>query len=92
MTTWYTISRANDMQGIIAEEETGRMVAVSYDVKDAPLLAAAPDMLEALRLWDEGFSDGEEFTAAQFVEWVNGNRRAARAAIQKATEELTVRK
>lgn len=36
-------------QGIIIEEETGRDVAVSYDGdKDGALLAAAPELREAL--------------------------------------------
>jgi hypothetical protein len=35
-------------QGIIADEETGRTVAVVYDSKDGDILAAAPDMLAAL--------------------------------------------
>jgi len=35
-------------QGIIADEETGRTIAVVYDSKDGELLAAAPELLEAL--------------------------------------------
>ena len=31
------------------DENTGRNVAVAYDEKDAALLAAAPDMAEALK-------------------------------------------
>ena len=46
---WYT-SKGSMGQGIIAEEETGRNVAVAYDEKDAPLLAAAPALLEACNL------------------------------------------
>lgn len=48
MTTWYTAKTGGD-QGLIVEEGTGRNVAVAYDKKDAPLLAAAPDLLEACR-------------------------------------------
>ena len=44
---WYT-ANAGD-QGLIIDEETGRNVAVSYDKKDAKLIAAAPDLLDALR-------------------------------------------
>lgn len=36
-------------QGLIIEEQTGRTVAVSYDGKDAPLIAAASEMIQALR-------------------------------------------
>ena len=46
---------------------------------------AVPDLLAACQLWDQGFVDGEEFTADQFLAWVTVNRRAARAAIAKAT-------
>jgi hypothetical protein len=51
---------------------------------NARLASAAPDLLAACRMWDEGFVDGEEFDEKQFLEWVNKNRRAARAAIAKA--------
>lgn len=51
---------------------------------NAKLIAAAPDLLAACQLWDQGFTDGEQFTEGQFVKWVNDNRRAARAAIAKA--------
>ena len=35
-------------QGLIIDEATGRNVAVCYDSKDGPLIAAAPDLREAL--------------------------------------------
>jgi len=43
---WYTSNTAT--QGLIIEEETGRTIAVSYDKADAELIAAAPELLEAL--------------------------------------------
>ena len=45
--TWYEANTGNH-QGLIIEEETGKNIAVSYDKKDARLIAAAPDLLEAL--------------------------------------------
>lgn len=36
-------------QGLVISEATGANVAVTYDVKDADLVAAAPDMYEALQ-------------------------------------------
>jgi hypothetical protein len=45
---WYA-KNGSGGQGIVIDEDTGRSVAVAYDVKDAPLLAAAPEMAEALR-------------------------------------------
>ena len=44
-------------QGLIIEEQTGRTVAVSYDNKDAPLLAAAPEMLATLQACLEAMGD-----------------------------------
>lgn len=50
---WYLMPTAgHDMHGqsAIAQEATGNTVAVAYDGKaDARLLAAAPELLEALR-------------------------------------------
>lgn len=51
---------------------------------NANLIAAAPDLLAACKLWDQGFVEGEQFNEAKFLKWVNDNRRAARAAIAKA--------
>ena len=45
---WYAAKSAGDSQGLVIEEDTGRSVAVAYDVKDTPLLAAAPELLAAL--------------------------------------------
>lgn len=53
---------------------------------NARLIAAAPTMLSALQLWDQGFKDGEEFTQEQFMKWLNANRKAARDAIALATK------
>ena len=36
-------------QGIIADEDTGRSVAVVYDVRDAAIVAAAPKMKKLLQ-------------------------------------------
>lgn len=45
---WYVSSTGNH-QGLIVDEADGRNVAVAYDKQDAPLLAAAPALLEACR-------------------------------------------
>lgn len=44
---WYETSTGNH-QGLVVEEVTGRNVAVCYDKADAPLIAAAPELLAAL--------------------------------------------
>ncbi len=36
-------------QGLVIDDEDGRSVAVAYDTKDTPLLAAAPEMYEAIQ-------------------------------------------
>ena len=45
---WYVGNNSNDSQGLIIDENTGRNVAVTYDAKDAALIAAAPELLAAL--------------------------------------------
>jgi hypothetical protein len=45
---WYTTTKETDLQGLISCEITGKNIAVSYDPKDANLIAAAPDLYEAL--------------------------------------------
>ncbi|HUV97291.1 MAG TPA: hypothetical protein VMV98_07455 [Acidobacteriaceae bacterium] len=46
--SWYT-TKGSMGQGLVIDEADGRNVAVAYDEKDAPLLAAAPDLVRALR-------------------------------------------
>jgi len=45
---WYSKNSAGDHQGLIIEEATGKTVALTYDTKDASLVAAAPKLLAAL--------------------------------------------
>ena len=71
--SWYAARMGNDHQGLIIDEKTGRNVAVSYDKADAALIAAAPDLLAALK--DVLESDGD-LDAMDF--------RMYRDAIQKA--------
>jgi hypothetical protein len=68
-------------QGIVADEETGRTVAVVYDSKDGDLLAAAPDLLEAL----EGLADCAGLSALPgYKKELDGAVLTARQAIAKA--------
>jgi hypothetical protein len=58
--TWYTASTGNH-QGLVISEQTGADICVTYDKKDAPLIATAPKMLRAIHAlldcpdmnWDE---------------------------------------
>jgi hypothetical protein len=55
-------------QGLIIDEDTGRNVAVAYDKADAPLIAAAPALLEALEIAVEVLRDHnlDELMAGEF--------------------------
>lgn len=46
---WYTTTKDSDLQGRISSEVDGRSIAVTYATQDAYLIAAAPDLLEALK-------------------------------------------
>ena len=48
MKNWYCKQNTTG-QAIIADEDSGRTVAVAYDGTDGPLLAASPRLLDALR-------------------------------------------
>lgn len=45
---WYTMSKPEDRQGTVCCEGDGRTVAVTYDAKDAKMIAECPRMLDAL--------------------------------------------
>lgn len=75
-----------DVAEIHTEHDEGR--AYRWDEvarKNLTLAAAAPQLFAACRAWDEGFTEGEQFTPEQFRVWVNERRRLAREAIAAAT-------
>ena len=77
---WHT-ARTGNHQGLVIDE-AGRNVAVSYDEADAPLLAAAPELLAELKsvLWYyEAFRDGSPKGPTELEDIAS-----ARAAIRKA--------
>ena len=45
--SWFVSRRSAGRQGLVICEQSGRNVAVAYDGADAPVLAAAPDLLAA---------------------------------------------
>ena len=58
--SWYVSRRSAGRQGLVICEQSGRDVAVAYDGADAPVLAAAPELLAALSElvdYDEGSSE-----------------------------------
>ena len=44
---WYE-SKSSNHQGLVISERTGDTIAVTYDKRDAALIAAAPEMYSAL--------------------------------------------
>ena len=54
---WYAPNAGNDFQGMVVDEDTGRTVAVTYDSKDAPFIAAACNHINQLRDLMQAFSE-----------------------------------
>jgi hypothetical protein len=89
---WYTKSTETDRQGLVISETTGANVAVTYDPKDAAIVAASPDLLAACHellamailagglRGDDLPPTREPFSPA---DWLDGLKRG-RAAIAKA--------
>ena len=46
--TWHAAKMGNDYQGLVIDDTTGANIAVTYKAEDAPLVAAAPELLDAL--------------------------------------------
>ena len=86
---WYAQKAGNDPQGMVVEEETGRTVAVAYDHEDTALLAAAPELLSALKTTQSALKT--VLTALETLgEFAEDHKfiRTAWAAINKAEGEL----
>lgn len=81
-TEWYTNTKPGDSQGMVIDENGGRDVAVTYDPKDAALVAAAPALLAALQTLVEKREDkGLKF--GPYPEWY-----AARALVSMLNREM----
>ena len=55
--SWY-VAKTGNHQGLVIDEKTGANIAVAYDKADAPLLAAAPAMLDLLKRINQAFYVG----------------------------------
>jgi len=82
MRTWYESNTGNH-QGLIVCEKTGENIAVSYDKKNAPILAAAPDLYFACRAALLTLEDDDNYY--KYKDVVD----TLRQAIAKATKEDT---
>jgi len=82
---WYVASTGNH-QGLVVEEDTGRNVAVCYDKADAPLLAAAPKLLEACKEAQISCESMRMECADPLAEELADVARRLAAAIAKAGE------
>lgn len=81
---WYHTNGSGG-QGTVCDEETGRTVAVAYDAQDAPLLAAAPDLLAALQALVVDVTDPNGRALLRTPRQIHLDN--ARAAIEKANRE-----
>jgi len=79
--TWYATDGSGG-QGLVIDEDTGRNVAVAYDSADAPLLAAAPELLRELEACAEYIAQTWSDDPSN-APWC---LHTARAAIAKTTE------
>ena len=64
MNNWYEVKTGNH-QGLVIEEGTGRNVAVTYDEKDAKLVALAPRLLELTYMLEGVF---DEFSVQDIID------------------------
>lgn len=73
---WH-VAKTGNHQGLIVAEGSGANIAVTYDKADAPLIAAAPELYEALHAVMHGQLGGKpDMTADRF--------HLARRALAKA--------
>ena len=76
---WHANNNQNG-QGLVIDDETGRTVAVAYDGNDTPILAASPELLDALTDLVGGCGkEGDLFSSAAM--------NKARAVIRRATSK-----
>ena len=86
-TNWYSTKGAGRGQGLVIDEADGRNVAVAYDEKDAPLLAAAPRLREALDRLLAATVDDDLSHGIALTEKEEEARQFALAALAEAAGE-----
>lgn len=74
-TRWHAAKMGNDYQGLVIDDATGANIAVTYDVKHAPLVAAAPELAAFTRkVADMGRLSYSNLKAADFKALVDDAR------------------
>ena len=72
---WHAAKMGNDHQGLVIDDATGANIAVTYDVKHAPLVAAAPELAAfARKVADMGRLSYSNLKAADFTALVDEAR------------------
>lgn len=82
--TWYattTNTGSPHEQGLIIDEATGANIAVAYDTRHGPLLAAAPEMLAVLQSMESSLCED----GVKLADFQSSIRAAIAIAIAKAT-------
>lgn len=77
--TWYE-AKAGE-QGLVCSEDTGETIAVVYNKTHTALIAAAPEMLESLRIIASQ-STGPDWTPEQALIFI---KKLAKTTIARAT-------
>lgn len=83
---WYTSSKKGDLQGLVIEEGTGANIAVTYKVEDAPVVAAAPELLEIVKTLANDDATQHATDLDHFMFYARLKEKA-RAAIKKVEED-----
>ena len=74
-TRWHAAKMGNDHQGLVIDSDSGANIAVTYDVKHAPLVAAAPELAAFTRkVADMGRLSYSNLKAADFKALVDDAR------------------
>jgi len=79
---WYVTNTGND-QGLIVDENIGDNIAITYDARNADLVASAPDLLTALETMISAFNANQIDPLIAFAAI-----EKARSAIDKAKGKL----
>jgi hypothetical protein len=69
MNTWHACKAGNDTQGLVIDDNTGANIAVTYKAEHAPIVAAAPELLELVEQYQrvaEGLINRPTLSQSEF--------------------------